>query len=354
MQRIYSSHFSADFKGPTDNYESGKTYEGHQDRGIGVKKTEATETVFNCIERSGPGTVVHHDNDNYQQVNKSKLLSFNLTTKLSRPKFEQRFLTPPPVDDNPPVYKQVDISTMSKTKNKSAETGIEFSTLEDYARISIPKSRARLLMSNGYNFFNGAFHTHKVKVRMEWEEPNDILVVVGSKVNQQRFNDDLMAFVEQLEDRRGSDHISNILPKNKDKLINALKEEFGWLVQPLGDVDELFEQMKKNDRLKTKKGTKFAARARKRLNMILMGQTGLRDGQTHLAALERSLQDLLQRNDFVLTKEIFNKIHHHFTYIFSPYKHDNYPALIAEHHEFKKTNKFPALSLDPAFLKIDK
>lgn len=190
---------------PTDYCNNQKTSEGCESYDFDGKISEVSEIVSIDPVDDDDETQTHH-----HQVKKrgeSESFSFiNEMDKLSLWKFDLSFLTTPPVDNCPPNDQQIDYFTsINETKHKSpkALAEMEVSILGDM-RIVIAKTYAQLLLSrkSGYNFLNDAFTKHKVKVRMQWECEKNVLEVVGKKVNQNRFYDDLVELLEKIIAKR--------------------------------------------------------------------------------------------------------------------------------------------------------
>lgn len=223
------------------------------------------------------------------------------------------------------------------------------------AKIFLTKQHARLLLSTeaGNKLLSDASLTHQVKVRMDWENLGNVLVVVGAKVNQNKFHADLIRFlVDVCKKMRLRNETFQQIPRSKVALIRFIREQFALLEQPLGNATELYKNMRRNEKLQSKNGVKNADRARKNLNIILMGRAGLNDGRLHLAGLESNLKFLLENNKDMMTKQTREEIYQHYRYIFSPYEHDDYPELIAQYEELKKAKKFPPLNIDKSLLEI--
>lgn len=199
--------------------------------------------------------------------------------------------------------------------------------------IFLSNAHSRILLSTevGYNFLNAAYETYRLKLRIEWEKNSHVMSIAGTKDDQKQFNGDLMAFIEGAI---GNRVIGSNFPRKKHRIIETIQEHFRLLNELSGNVDKLYDIMQVHEHYKTKKDKKIANRVRKELNMILMGQAGLRDGRVHMAGLERNLNMLMLPN-FDITLNFLEECEHHFNYIFSSYRHLNYPALIAEYKMMK-------------------
>ncbi len=255
----------------------------------------------------------------------------------------------------PPHIDPSEISTVSETDAPIDSTVTPVQSSQNSAKIFLTKQHARLLLSTeaGNKLLSDASLTHQVKVRMDWENLGNVLIVVGSTSNQNKFHADLIRFlVEMCKKMRIKNETFQQIPRSKVALIRFIREQFALLEQPLGTVNELYKSMKRNENLKSKNGTKNADRARKHLNIILMGRAGLRDGRLHLTGLESNLRFLLENNKELMTKHTREEIYQHYRYVFSPFEHDDYPDLIAEYEEMKRAKSFPPLNIDKKLFEI--
>ncbi|XP_037030189.1 uncharacterized protein LOC119070015 isoform X2 [Bradysia coprophila] len=222
--------------------------------------------------------------------------------------------------------------------------------------ISLTKDRCRPLTSTlkGFNFLNNVYGTYGIKMNLTWSQ-NITLHIRGTKLQRTRFRDDLAMFIDNevvnngielsASASNGSDlqslafnRFDPNLPRSKDRLIKKIEHNLDLLQTYLGNAEALFVDITTNENKQTKISMKQANRSRKDLNIILMGQAGLRDGPKHLAEIKRLLKTLKNIDGDVINKAFIATITLHFNYIFSSYQHDNYPALIAEYKKSLKTN----------------
>lgn len=240
------------------------------------------------------------------------------------------------------------------------DTMEEYCTLNDppavsEAKIFLTKQHARFLLSTeaGHKLLSDASSTYHVTVRMDWEALGNVLVVTGSKLNQNKFHAGLIRFlVDVCKKMRLRTETFQQIPRSKIALIRFIREQFALLDQPLGNPTELYKNMKRHEKVQSKNAIKIADRARKNLNIILMGRAGLCEGRLHLAGLESNLKFLLENNKEMITKQTREEIYQHYRYIFSPYEHDDYPELISKYEELKKSKKFPPLNIDKSLLEL--
>lgn len=202
--------------------------------------------------------------------------------------------------------------------------------------IMLTKESCRSFLSSGYDFLDAAYDKYHVLVRVTWAKHGNVLCIRGTNAERSRFKEDLAMFTELQIVYDGVDSPSgeifdHNLPRRKNKLIKKIEDNLYLLEHTPADVDDLFASILANESLQTKNGTKHANRARKDLNMILLGRAGLRDGPKHLAEIKRFLKTLKNIHEDVINKTLIAMIEPHFNYIFSAHQHYEYPALIAEY-----------------------
>lgn len=221
------------------------------------------------------------------------------------------------------------------------------------AKIYLTKDHSKYLLTrNGGTFLTETYTKHNVIVRMEWRSIGNVLVVQGKPSAQDNFHADLMAYCTSAEEEmRKKQEISQQVPKNRTTLIRFLKEQISQLEKPLAFAKEVFVRMKINEQQRSKTGAKNADKARKTLNMILFGQTGLRDGAMHLTALQSNLRCLIENETKDVISNVFrNEVFQHYKYIFSSFSHDNYADLVREYEKLRKNKQLPVLKLDRKLL----
>lgn len=221
------------------------------------------------------------------------------------------------------------------------------------AKIFLTKDHSKYLLTRqGGTFLTETYTKHNVIVRMEWRSIGNVLIVQGKPNAQDNFHADLIAYCTSAEEQmRKKQEISQQVPKNRSTLIRFLKEQIGQLEKPIAYAKEVFVRMKINEQQRSKTGTKNADKARKTLNMILFGQTGMRDGAMHLTALQSNLRCLIENETREVISNVFrNEVFQHYKYIFSSFSHDNYPELIREYEQLRKNKQLPVLKLDRRLL----
>ncbi|KAG4077506.1 hypothetical protein HA402_002933 [Bradysia odoriphaga] len=305
------------------------------------------DIILNVTDASDQSTHFVHDSDSNYSFGEY----FNESKSKEKEQDRHDAIESPDYIPLPPHIDSSDLAAASDVAISSAPDAPSNS-----AKIFLTKQHARLLLSTdaGNKLLSDASITHQVKVRMDWENLGNVLVVVGSTSNQNSFHTDLIRFlVEMCKKMRIKNETFQQIPKSKVAMIRFIIEQFALLEQPLGNVSELYRNMKRNENLKSKNGTENADCARKNLNIILMGRAGLRDGRLHLAGLESNLKLLLNNNkDDIMTRHTREEIYQHYRYVFSPFEHDDYPNLISEYEEMKRSKTFPPLNIDKNLLEI--
>lgn len=208
-----------------------------------------------------------------------------------------------------------------------------------------------LLTSSGNAFLRNANSEFNVVVHMEWRSTGNILTVEGPSRSQQNFHNVLheywlaaekAAHVKKLTSRK--------LPRNRLSLIRFIKEQICQLENSHGNVKELYLRMCVLQKQSNKNNIRNSDRIRRSLNMILMGQTGLREGPLHLRLLQSNLKSLLLMNEKEVTNPMREEVFKHYQYIFSPFEHSDYPGLLSEYEAIRKQKQRPDMKLDRSLL----
>lgn len=279
------------------------------------------------------------------------------------PKFDNSDFIPLMAAVSTTVSEEIDEENTTAEGISHVVTRVELNDASDNvkceAKIFLTKDHSKyLLTKNGNAFLTETFTRHNVIVRMEWRSIGNILIVQGSTSSQDSFHADLIQYCSHAEkEARKKQEISQQVPKNRQALIRFIKDQLSILVKDQGKVKDLFIKMRLSERQNSKAGTKRADQARRSLNIILMGQTGLRDGHMHLTALQsnlRCLMDTTGKNDDnvggPISTSFRNEVFQHFRYIFSSVEHPDYAHLIHEYDELRRNKKLPTLNLDPSLV----
>lgn len=213
--------------------------------------------------------------------------------------------------------------------------------VESEARIYLSKEHSKMLInSKGSEFLRETSALFNLRVRLEWQSVGNLLTVAGLEEQQTAFHEQLTQFLNHVEDR--SEGSANQLPLRRDLLIRAIKISLSKLKENLGNVYDLHRTQGRD--VVGRRGKKENDKARRTLNMILIGQAGLRDGHRRLTELKQSLALLVRQEavegpervssyvDADLRKEIWNNFH----YVFGSLKHDNYGDLLRRYNQWRR------------------
>ncbi|GAB0099661.1 hypothetical protein DMENIID0001_155480 [Sergentomyia squamirostris] len=208
-----------------------------------------------------------------------------------------------------------------------------------------------LLSPRGQAFLKELADRLMVEVNLRTSKTGNLLRLIGGQEAVEEFKKNLHKFLSPVkrvsETPEDISLACQIVPRNRIKLINFLKMKMRELAEYIGNAPNLYAEMKNNEGVRSGfRRQRQAERARTQLNMILMGQAGLREGRMHLKALEadlRMLERLQQESEVPDT--VRNSIYLHFKYIFTDHRHGNYEDLLRQFHSLKSANKLPLLAM---------
>lgn len=209
-----------------------------------------------------------------------------------------------------------------------------------------------LLSPAGHDFLVQKSKECNIKARLDWTSVGHVLVIFGLAFDQDTFHKALLEKCHELMDQMNNKQLSGIkVPKRIDALIRFLRENISQLQSDLGDVNDLQKRIKNLEKTHTKANMKLAEKFRRLLNMILLGQAGLCDGDKHLDKLLINLKSLI--NDYqaenMVPQSLREEIDSHCKVIFTSYRHDNYPELIQTYNKMSKNEKL-YVNIDPLLL----
>ncbi|XP_059613315.1 uncharacterized protein LOC132259622 [Phlebotomus argentipes] len=200
-----------------------------------------------------------------------------------------------------------------------------------------------LIMPCGQEFLKNLADELFVEVNLRSSDQGNILRLRGEKANLKSFRQRLFHYLDKLSkekaklEKRIPQSEGEFLPHNRQKLINILVKKMQMLKCYIGNARELFTQVRDMNC-----SPKYIYKARTMLNMILMGQVGLRDGKHHLKALESDLAVLRHHQQLEnVPAPIRNRIIVHFRYIFTDFKHKKYEELMWQFEKLLSSNKLP-------------
>ncbi|KAH8257432.1 hypothetical protein KR038_009524, partial [Drosophila bunnanda] len=219
-------------------------------------------------------------------------------------------------------------------------------------KIIMARDQSEYLFSpEGRTFLAAAAKQCQVSVRMDFKDYGYVLVIYGLKEHQEDLQLKLLRRHQEVK-RKSIEFQSQKPPKRIDVLIRFLRDGINSLTTNLGNAKSHYIRIKALEEMNTKSGYKMAEKKRRQLNMILVGQAGLLNGNTHLDQLLVLLRRLVDdfSPDENATPELRNEIEEHWRMIFSSYPHPNYDSLINSYGRLDQKNRLPSLHLDPILL----
>lgn len=162
-------------------------------------------------------------------------------------------------------------------------------------------------------------------VCIEWYCYGSIFIVKGTTQAQNNFRNRLLAYCQY----ESSQKKWMQRPQNRMQVIQNIKEKLKELEKSHGNVSQLYKDMCMYE--SDMNTYREADCVRVLVNVILMGQAGLRDGPYHLKSLQLHLKSLLDSTHRFVPMKIQKLVFRHYNYIFSPFRHDDYPGLINEY-----------------------
>lgn len=305
----------------------------------------------------------------HRSMSRSSISSTQTTLAPLRPfnKAPTQFEAPPPPsiskldEDGVEIVFDTRPTTATKPNENPNEPSTSVITLSEEietierpcnAKIFLTKENCKYLLNGkGSDFLRDESTKNDVSVTMEYSSYGNNLNIFGLPSNQNKFQEALASFCREAEDEtKRKNEVSARVPKNRQTLMKFIQDQIVQLEKPLGNARDLFVKMKISEQVRTKQGTKTADRARKTLNMILIGQAGLLEGQMHLVALMGNLRYLKELSKDVVSVNFRNQVFLHCRYIFSSFDHKNYEKLINKYEELRKNNQLPVLNLDRKLL----
>lgn len=223
------------------------------------------------------------------------------------------------------------------------------------AKIYLTAFHSKFLLSpDGNKFLIDNSKTFNIKARLEWTSVGHILIIHGLRCNQDKFHIELLHKFRELSEKMNRTHLekSQKVPKKTDVLIRFLRENINQLLTNLGNPNDLFRRLNTQEKLLTKAGWKSAEKTRRILNMILIGQAGLRNGSVLLDKLLSQLRNLLDDNnkEDTVSNELRDEIDSNWKLIFSSHRHDKYAELVEAYNNMPIKNRLQNINIDPRLL----
>lgn len=220
------------------------------------------------------------------------------------------------------------------------------------AKIYLTKDHTKYLTNDkGTEFLRDASSRNNVTVLMGYESIGNFLNVNGFEAAQNSFHNELINYFKEAEKlMKEKNAISQRVPKQRHTLIKFIKDQLLQLDRSLGNVQYLYKCLKNYEKQNSKTGASRADKCRKTLNMILVGQAGLLDGQMHLTALQTNLRYLMESVRDIVSPNFRNQVFQHCRYLFSSYDHKEYDIMVKEYTTMKTNNQLPTINLDRKLL----
>ncbi|KAH8379747.1 hypothetical protein KR009_006900, partial [Drosophila setifemur] len=239
-----------------------------------------------------------------------------------------------------------------RNETNQLESGEELPDLPSEGKIIMARDQSEYLFSpEGRQFLATAAKECQVSVRMDFKDYGYVLVIYGLKQHQEDLQVKLLRRHQDVK-RKSVEFQSQKPPKRIDVLIRFMRDGLNSLSSNLGSAKNHFQRIKELEDMNTKNGFKMAEKKRRQLNMILVGQAGLLNGNTHLDQLLVLLRRLLDNfsPDENATSELRNEIEEHWRMIFTAYPHPNYDSLLQSYGRLDQKNRVPSLHIDPVLL----
>ncbi|XP_061395139.1 uncharacterized protein LOC133330743 [Musca vetustissima] len=223
------------------------------------------------------------------------------------------------------------------------------------AKIYLNQFHTKYLLSlEGRTFLAKSSKECDLKARLDFTSVGHVLVIFGLPSNQDKFQRELLLKYREIADQMTQKNIQSTpnIPKRIDVLIRFLRDDINQLNTNLGNANHLYKRLQYVERQQSKAGFKQADKIRRSLNMILVGQAGLQDGNIHLDKLLLSLKTLINdyKSDDATPPQLRSEISSHWKFIFSSYRHDNYEELLKIYNNLVLKNRMLKLSIDPLLL----
>ncbi|KAH8270455.1 hypothetical protein KR018_010240, partial [Drosophila ironensis] len=235
---------------------------------------------------------------------------------------------------------------------EEAEPSVELPDVPCEGKIIMSRDQSEYLFSpEGRTFLATTAKQCQVSVRMDFKDYGYVLVIYGLKRHQEDLQLKLLRRHQEVR-RKTIEFQNQKPPKRVEILIRFMRDGINSLNSNLGNASNHYDRIKKLEDMNTKNGFKIAEKKRRQLNMILVGQAGLLNGNTHLDQLLVLLRKLVDEHspDDNATPELRNEIEDHWRMIFTSYAHPNYDSLLHSYGRLDQKNRVPSLNIDPVLL----
>ncbi|XP_053674330.1 uncharacterized protein LOC128724633 [Anopheles nili] len=214
------------------------------------------------------------------------------------------------------------------------------------ARIFLTKAHAQVLLSpKGAEYMNEACKKFAVKVHITFESIGNIVLVSGIPEDQNRFHTDLISYLtgtdksatDKKEIKMNLNHMPRLCYKMEHFIRNHMK--------PLSSNLDVHLLLKQYEETSNDLSDKIRKTRRRKLNIALFGQYGMREGRKHMNFLRAQLKWCSQADSMtVLSASHRNEIAEAIQYIFSSMDHSDYTQIVKEYEELSKSKKLQAFT----------
>uniref|UniRef100_A0A1B0CKQ4 Zinc finger CCHC domain-containing protein 7 n=1 Tax=Lutzomyia longipalpis TaxID=7200 RepID=A0A1B0CKQ4_LUTLO len=285
-------------------------------------------------------------------MHRGEQTKFTWSQSVKKSQFYGRFLTHcsiAPNEDGQEAPKK-DIEEISDDAEEEAEPAEDEKNIE--TKIFLHRNFSKSLQSDrGKLVMKAMADEMSVEVDLRTSAHGILLKLRGEHQSVETFKQNLMAFLTSLTKRTAEEQQMDYMhfPRDRSKMLQFMRGKMRQLTTYIGNAPNLFHEMRRQENSKIGKLSnrqKMADRNRSMLNMILMGQAGLREGRMHLRALEADLAMLEKHHqDGEVPQAMRASIFLHFRYIFTPFRHRNYDELLKQFYSMKNTNKLPSIAI---------
>uniref|UniRef100_A0A182MR23 Zinc finger CCHC domain-containing protein 7 n=1 Tax=Anopheles culicifacies TaxID=139723 RepID=A0A182MR23_9DIPT len=305
------------------------------------KQLDDTEQYVDIKPPSLPSdSVVPKGNNNFEQLMHSDYISLNTTDAVATPPLSEQHVLPPPQSTQSPDSASGADLAIGNVPNAEVTSPEEDQVYN--AKVLLTKDRATLLLSaKGAEFINEAGKKHSVQLSITFESVGNVLLITGTPDAQENFHADLVRYLTEQEDYMRNEKYFRVFgPKMSNKMTRYIAMFLRGLVEDNVGVASLLAKFESATSADTQE------RHRRRLNVLLFGVYGLREGRKHLNVLRYQLELCMKANPWKseLPPQRRTIIDEAIRYIFSAYDHKDYALLVKEYEELKQANKLQKLT----------
>ncbi|KAI9587985.1 uncharacterized protein LOC119631700 [Glossina fuscipes] len=222
------------------------------------------------------------------------------------------------------------------------------------AKIYLTRFHSKYLLSpKGHKFLIKTSEECGLKARLDWTSVGHVLIIFGFPAAQDKFHAKLLDIFRKHFETMQLQKFQNV-PKRTDGLIRFLRGNIKQLLTNLGSAESLLRRVETYEKRQTKQAYKIAEKARRSLNMILLGQAGLANGGNHLDKLLMNLKSLIDNHsaEDLAPSELRTEITEHWLPIFTSYRHSNYQEMVETYNKLISRNRLPKLNFDLQLLGV--